>query len=291
MTSDDRCRIAASGIAAEVAAQGAELQSLRDADGHEYLWQAGPVWPRHAPVLFPIVGRLAGDTLRHDGRDYRMGQHGFARDHRFAWVARKPAACRLALTDDAQTRAAYPFPFHFEIGFEVEADRLRVTYALHNPAGALLPASFGAHPAFRWPLRDGIAKEAHTLTFAEAEPAPIRRLDGGLLKPELFPSPIAGRVLRLDESLFAADAVILDRIASRWLRYAAPGGPALEVAWEGFPQLGLWMRPPGAFLCIEPWHGFADPLGFAGPFTDKPGLFHVPPGGSVTAVWSVRLRA
>ena len=42
-----------------VAADGAELVSLRTAAGHELLWQAGPEWPRHAPVLFPIVGRLA----------------------------------------------------------------------------------------------------------------------------------------------------------------------------------------------------------------------------------------
>lgn len=286
---DDTYRIAAPGIAAVISAQGAELQSLRDATGQEYLWQAGPVWPRHAPVLFPIVGRLAGDTLRHEGQSFRMGQHGFARDRRFAWAARTAGACRLLLTDDEATRAQYPFAFRFAIGFAADADRLRVSYTLHNPAATVLPASFGAHPAFRWPLCDGIAKDTHTLTFAAPEPAPIRRLDGGLLKEDRFHSPIEGNALRLDESLFAADAVILDRVASRSGRFAAPEGPAIEVAWQGFPQLGLWMRPPGDFLCIEPWHGFADPVGFAGAFTDKPGLFHVPPGGTISAEWSVRL--
>ena len=177
---DERCRIAGSGIATEISAQGAELQSVRDAAGHEYLWQAGPAWPRHAPVLFPIVGRLAGDTLRHAGRSTRMGQHGFARDRRFAWLARDAAACRLVLTDDDATRAQYPFAFRFEIGFAAAGDRLRVTYSLHNPAETVLPASFGAHPAFRWPLREGIAKDAHTLSFAAPEPAPIRRLDGAV---------------------------------------------------------------------------------------------------------------
>ena len=287
----DRHRIASGGIAAEINAQGAELCALRDAAGHDFLWQAGPVWPRHAPVLFPIVGRLAGDRLRHDGQDYRLTQHGFARDRRFGWLAREDAACRLVLADDAETRARFPFPFRFEIGFTVAKDRLRVTYALLNPGATTLPASFGAHPAFRWPLRAGVEKSAHTLTFAEAEPAPVRRLAEGLLRPERFPSPVEGKVLRLDESLFAADALILDQVASQSVRFAAPGGPAIEVAWRGFRELGLWMRPPGEFLCIEPWHGLADPVGFGGDFSQKPGLLHVPPGGSAAAEWSVRLLA
>ena len=59
------------------------------------LWQAGPVWPRHAPVLFPIVGRLKDDRLRHQGKSYHLPQHGFARDRRFAWLNRSATACRL----------------------------------------------------------------------------------------------------------------------------------------------------------------------------------------------------
>src|SRR5690349_6113151 len=62
---DDTHTISAGGIAASIKADGAELCSLKAADGLELLWQAGPAWPRHAPWLFPIVGRLANDDLRH----------------------------------------------------------------------------------------------------------------------------------------------------------------------------------------------------------------------------------
>lgn len=74
------------GISATIVGQGAELVSLRNAEGTELLWQAGPEWRRHSPVLFPIVGRLKGDQLRHRGQSYAMTQHGFARDRRFAWA-------------------------------------------------------------------------------------------------------------------------------------------------------------------------------------------------------------
>lgn len=287
--SSDRHRIAATGVTATILAEGAELCSLVNAAGAEMLWQAGAIWPRHAPVLFPIVGRLADDTLRHQGQTYRLTQHGFARDRRFEWVDRSETACSLMLQDDAATRACFPFSFRFEIGFAVVGSTLTVTYTLYNPMSQPLPASFGAHPAFRWPLRNGLAKPAHTLTFSVQEPAPIRRLSGGLLMPLRFPSPVVGRRLALDESLFAADAIIFDEVASRSVRFAAPDGPAIEVAWEGFTQLGLWMRPGGDFLCIEPWHGHADPVGFAGQFNEKPGLLHVPPDGQVRASYCVRL--
>ncbi len=277
-------------LAVAVKADGAELTSLHSDAAGELLWQAGPEWPRHAPVLFPIVGRLAGDTLRQDGQDFRMTQHGFARDRRFDWLERDGAGCRLVLRDDAGTRAIYPFRFTLEIGYRLQGDRLAVEYRLHNPGDAMLPASLGAHPAFRWPLVGGVPKTAHRLVFARDEPAPIRRVAGGLLRPEPEPSPIADRVLPLDERLFADDAVILDHPASDSLRYEAPGaGPALVVAWHGMTALGIWSKPGAGFLCIEPWRGLASPAGFDGPFADKPHLMHLPPGAEARLGWSVQV--
>jgi galactose mutarotase-like enzyme len=56
------------GISATIKADGAELCSLKNKQGLELLWQAGPSWPRYAPILFPIVGRLKNDQLRHRGK-------------------------------------------------------------------------------------------------------------------------------------------------------------------------------------------------------------------------------
>ncbi len=285
----DRHAIAANGISAVVKADGAELCSLRDAAGREFLWQALPAWPRHAPVLFPIVGRLAGDRLRHDGQSYPLTQHGFARDRRFAWEACTPTGCRLRLEDDAGTRSRYPFAFRFEVAYAVSDAALSMTFTITNTGESVLPASMGAHPAFRWPLADGIPKTAHTLVFASAEPAPVRRLSGGLLLPDPVPTPIVGDTLRLDEALFDADALILDQPASRSVRYAAPGAPAVEVSWEGFAELGIWMKPGADFLCIEPWRGYASPVGFDGAFASKPGLLLIPPGEERAAMLRVAL--
>ncbi len=281
-------RIASAALTAELKPEGAELCRLRDAAGRDFLWDAGPAWPRHAPVLFPIVGRLAGDGLNQAGRRYPMRQHGFARDRTFTVIDRTPESCAFRLADDDATRAAYPFAFALELHYAVAGPRLSVEYRLANPGTVPLPASLGAHPAFRWPL-PGAEGRPHALLFDEDEPAPIRRLQDGLLLPEPQPSPIAGRRLDLAPALFEPDAVILDQPRSRSLDYRAEGGPGLRFAFSGFPQLGLWSKPGAAFLCIEPWQGFASPLGWDGEFAEKPGLVTLPPGGEYRAGWTVGL--
>ncbi|MGF6312152.1 galactose mutarotase-like enzyme [Bradyrhizobium sp. i1.8.4] len=278
------------GIAATILTQGAELSSLRNAEGTELLWQAGPQWPRHAPVLFPIVGRLKNDTLRHNGKTYPMTQHGFARDRRFVSVDQGPRSCKLALVDDAETRARYPFAFRLEVSYTVDGADLDVAFDVINTGDEMLPASLGGHPALNWPLLRGLPKRAYTLTFEKDEPAPIRRLKDGLMRPQPEPSPVKGRALALSEQLFDDDAIILDQVVSASVHFAAAQGPAIEVSWRGFRELGIWSKPGGApFLCVEPWHGFASPAEFDGEFADKPGLMRIAPGARRSVSYRIRV--
>jgi galactose mutarotase-like enzyme len=288
---DDRHDFATAGLSACVTAQGAELCLLRDQTGLDYLWPAGPAWPRHAPVLFPIVGRLKDDTLLHDGQAYRLTQHGFARDRRFEWVERTDTGCVLALRDDAQTHAIYPFPFRFEVHYAITDATLTITYVITNTGESVLPASMGAHPAFRWPLMPGVAKTDYALIFDAPETGTLPALAGGLLTGAERASPIAGRHLALTEALFADDALILPHPASRSVRFAAATGPALTVAWEGFDQLGIWSRADGDFLCIEPWCGMASPADFTGDFMQKPWLMLIPPGEQRRATHRMTVQA
>ena len=286
----DRLTLHGDGISATIVGQGAELVSLRDSEGTELLWQAGPAWRRHSPVLFPIVGRLKGDQLRHRGLSYPMTQHGFARDRRFAWTEQGPRSCTLVLTDDAETRTHYPFAFRLAISYTLRLRQLGVSFTITNTGDEALPASLGGHPAFNWPLLPGLPKTAYELTFAKDESAPIRRLKDGLLLPTPQPTPVNGKRLALSESLFEEDAVILDRPASASVRYGAERGPALEMSWQGFQELGIWSRPGGApFLCIEPWHGLASPVDFDGDFVDKPGVMLIPPAATRALSYQIHL--
>lgn len=278
----DAIVIAGAGLSAAISPHGAELQWLRDTGGRDLLWDGDPAfWTGRAPLLFPIVGRANGDVIRVDGVDYPMGQHGFARRRDFVSIAQDATSAHLRLTADAETRAVYPFDFALDVAFTIRGAALTMVATLSNPGAAPLPASFGYHPALRWPLPSGQPPASHRIVFAENESAPIRRIDSnGLLRPDPLPTPIAGRTLRLDDALFGEGALILDRIVSRRLVYGVPGAPALEIDFPDMDALGIWTKPGAGYLCIEPWVGHADPAGFVGELRDKPGIITVPPGGS-----------
>ncbi len=266
-------------LTARINPLGAELSSLTDAEGRELMTDADPAfWSGRAPLLFPIVGRLGGDALRLDGKSYPMKQHGFARRMMFALVEATDARALFRLVDTAETRAAYPFAFRLDVAYTLDGATLAIDVTIANPGDTPLPASFGFHPAFAWPLPYGAAKEAHRVLFASEEPAPLIRLEDGLFAGDR-PSPLEGRTLPLSDALFADDALVWAGVRSQSVTYGAPEGPQLEIAFPDTPDLGIWTKPGSRFLCIEPWHGHADPAGFAGDFRDKPGVFAVAPGG------------
>ncbi|WP_020180749.1 aldose 1-epimerase family protein [Methylopila sp. M107] len=290
----DTHRIATERLSAVISSHGAELVSLKDAVGGELLWQAGPEWPRHAPVLFPIVGKLTEDALRHEDKTYQVTQHGFARDLAFEWTERSDVRAVLALSDSPETRERYPFAFRLQMDFSVEDAALSVVSRVFNPGGEPLPFSIGAHPGFRWPLVDGVPKDQHLLEFERAETGKRRTVEGGLLGPEA-PLPFDGKKLPLDPKLFANDALVMADAASKSVRYSAlgeDGAPlrSMRVAWRGYEDLGIWSAPKGApFLCIEPWRGMASFVGWDGEFSEKPGVVSLPAGETMEFEWRVEI--
>ena len=115
--------------------------------------------------------------------------------------------------------------------------------------------------------------------------------DTGLLLPEVEPSPVKCCDLPLDAVLFRADALIWTELHSRALRYGAPGGASLDLAFPDTPMLGLWQVPGARYICIEPWQGHADPQGFDGEFTAKPGLVILGPGEARAFRLSITVNA
>ena len=264
-------------LTARIDPLGAELLSLTDRDGRELMTNADPAfWGGHAPLLFPIIGRLNGDVLRLDGREYPMKQHGFARRLPWEVVGAGADGVTFRLRDSAETRAVYPFEFELAVLYSLDEATLSIVVRVSNPGDVPLPMSFGFHPAFAWPLPYGQPREDHRIVFDTDEPGPIATLTDGLIVGEK-PSPLAGRTLAVTDELFADDALIWSPVASQSVRYGAANGPQLLIEFPDTPHLGIWTKPGAQFVCIEPWHGHADPAGFTGDFRDKPDIIAVAP--------------
>jgi galactose mutarotase-like enzyme len=278
-------------LTAEVNPLGAQLSTLRDRAGRDLLWDGDPaVWNGRAPLLFPIVGTIAGGCYRLNSKVYPLPRHGFARGRMFEVLESTPSAAILRLRADETSLQVYPFHFELELRFALAGPTLSVTAFVRNAGEEDMPASFGFHPALRWPLPFGQERSSHFIEFARDEPAPIRRLNtDGLLTPERHPTPISQRRLALADSLFQDDVIIFDEIQSRSVIYGAASGPRLRISYPDAPYLGIWSKPQAHFICIEPWHGVSDIAGFAGDFRAKTGVFTVAAGSALPIKMEITL--
>lgn len=279
----DLVTLASPDLTVTISPRGAELQSVVDAQGRDWLWDGDKRWwGGRAPILFPTVGMLAGGIARFGGREFEMAKHGFARKRTFELSEATDRSATFRLEDDAETRAAYPFAFHLDVTHRLDGAVLETVATVTNTGDAPMPAGFGFHPALRWPLpgTGGNSKTQHLLRFDADEPEPIRGVTpDGLIGPDAS-TPIHGDELALHDSLFDHDALVLDRPNSRGLWFGVPEHPGVRVDFAGLNYLGIWMKPGAGYLCIEPWASHADDEGFHGEFAEKPGVVTLAPGES-----------
>jgi galactose mutarotase-like enzyme len=270
---------------------GAQLSALRDRNGRELLWPGDPaIWAGRAPLLFPIIGTLANGSYRLGSERYALSRHGFARGRLFDVLDAGDAGAVFRLRPDDAMRAVYPFDFELDMHFSVDGATLSMTAWIRNVGNDILPASFGYHPGFAWPLPFGQARSAHFIEFANDEPAPIRRLDhAGLVTPAPLPTPVVQRRLFLNDALFKDDVIIFDAVRSRSLTYGAAAGPRIRLGFPDTSCLGIWTKPKANFICIEPWHGMSDPQEYSGDFRAKPGVFQIAPGGAKAITMTITL--
>ena len=279
---------------ATFAAHGAELTSLvTPANGLEYVWAGDPaVWARHAPVLFPLVGRLPDDAYQYEGRDYKLPQHGFARDQKFAVVRHDPTELVFRLRHDETTRTVFPFAFELTITYTLRETRLTVRWDVRNPApDQPLLFSIGAHPAMRCPLLPGEAFDDYFFEFDHPVTLERHLLRGGLLTGQTAPVITEARRLPLSYALFADDALVFKHydFTSLTLR-SQKSAHFVRFQFDGFPYLGLWTKGPGAgFVCVEPWHDIASPTGKPGELGEKEGILRLEPGQVFSAAYTIEV--
>lgn len=246
---------------------GAEIRSLiRKADGAELMWQAdSKYWGRTAPVLFPLVGNYYEKKSVYAGNTYEMGQHGFARDMDFTLVESSSDELVFELKDTEETHKKYPFNFVLCIGYKLEGTKVTVTWMVKNTNQETMYFSIGGHPAFNCDL------DTYTLRFEkngqvnDCIKANIIAGDGsGCLSPKQEHFPLDEGVLKMSDELFSQDALIFeDRQSDAVTLVDAEGKDVLTVTCPT-PLFGVW-SPVGKhapFVCIEPWCGRCDRVGF-----------------------------
>lgn len=255
---------------------GAELISLEDKNGIEFIWNGDPTyWNRHTPVLFPIVGGLKDNAFFVGDDKFEMKQHGFARNSEFTVVSETKDTLVFELVSNEETLKVYPFEFVLQIHYILNNKNLDTKYVVKNPTDKELLFSIGAHPAYACPFRDDHTREEYILIFDKDE-APESQLliDGSRAnkKAKVFEQ---GGVLDLPKTVFDNDAIVIDPNPFSEVSFVhEPSGKTfMSVAFNNFPYLGIWSSSQNApFVCIEPWHGVADHIDHNQQLKDKEGI-------------------
>jgi galactose mutarotase-like enzyme len=280
-------------LRAGIKAEGAELCSLRRLDlGLEYIWEGNPdIWGRHAPVLFPIVGRLKDNTYHWQGQTYNLPQHGFARDRRWNLIEKGEQHLRFGLRDDEESRKIYPFAFDFQMEYRLEGEMLSVNYRIENPGEGPLYFSVGGHPAFVCPLKEGESFADYRLEFEQAEKLERETLQMGLRTGQTEPVLQNESLLPLSHRLFDQDALIFKNPKSNKVRLVSgKHAHGVELAFADFPYLGVWSKAGQApFVCLEPWLGLADSQHSQGEISRKEGIQLLQPGEELGLSFQIRV--
>jgi galactose mutarotase-like enzyme len=277
-------------LIATVKERGAELCSLKGKSGVEYMWRADPgVWGRHAPILFPVVGKLKNNSYRHEGETYELGQHGFARDMDFKLEEKSDGRLVFRLDPTLETLGRYPFEFVLRVEYRLEGNGLEIEYKVFNAGKTVMPFSIGAHPAFslEWGVGDRI--EDYSLEFEKRETADTRHLDEDKLLSDKIERVLdAENILPLRADMFDRDALILLGIKSKKVSLCSNRhANRVTVEFPGFPYLGIWAKPAAPYVCIEPWHGHVDPTGTDGDIMAKPGIIKLAPAAAFACVHKI----
>lgn len=273
-----------------IATHGAELCSIIDRSGREYLWQADPrYWKRHSPILFPIVGSVRDGHFTIDGRQYSMSQHGFARDSDFTPLGSTGDEAWYELTSSDTTLAAYPYKFRLQVGYRLTGETVTVIWRVTNTDDRDIYFQIGAHPAFYYPDYGSDGERGYLWFDCEDSFTYLRIGDGACASLTPHSQPLDGHLLRLDTHTFDIDTFIIEgnQLTSVAL-LDRERRPHLTMQFDS-PLLGIWSPPrkDAPFVCIEPWYGRCDREGFEGEFRDRDHVNRLAAGQTFEASYKI----
>ena len=271
-----------------VARRGAELTRIYDKKAdREVLWCAEPsVWNRHAPVLFPCVGKCYEGAYVHDGKEYGMTPHGFARDMDFEPLLCDMDECWFRLKDTPETYEKYPFHFEVEIGHRLEGRTIEVMWKVANTDSGEMLFMMGGHPAFQVPegkniydftfefnrrgCREGQFTDCLHYLAPNANGYEKEELQGNLKLSE-------GRVPLTKGFFDTALTYMFDEAQVSSVSLMVDGSPYVTLECSDFPYLGIWtMEATHPFVCLEPWYGICASDGYKGELKDRRGIISLP---------------
>ena len=262
-------------------------------DGREYIWTGDSVyWNRHAPILFPAVGKPYNNELRVDGRVYPMKQHGFARDSEFEVVG--DGRLRMKESD---LSAGYPFRLGLEVCYHLKGTAVEVVWTVENLDNHDAYFQIGAHPGFLLPNYNAEDELHGYLRYFDREgnlinPVIVNGLENGNRVPLADWGISVPSEMPIEADTFAHDALMFEGgQVTKAILCDKEGNMVLSVDCPQAEAYGIWapLKLGCPFVCLEPWCGICDTKGFTGDISERQYIHHLASKETYTFTYTIEL--
>lgn len=282
-------------LTVEISDAGAELQSIKSADGTEYLWQGDPTyWRDKAPNLFPYIARMTDGKYTVNGKEYEMNIHGFVKYMTLAVETQEAASVTFRLDSNEETRARYPFEFTYRITYSLDGNRLITTNSVENKGEGKMYFAIGGHPGFNVPLEDGLAFEDYYLEFSNpARPNRIGFTDKCFLTSHDDIYTLENDTkLPLTHEMFVNDAIVLKNAARSVKLASDKGKKSVTVDYPDFRYIGFWQKYGcGApYVCVEPWSALPSRDGIVEELPQQADITSLDAGKTHENTWTITIE-
>ena len=255
-----------------ISSLGAEMVSVKY-DGKERLWQNdNNTWSGHAPVLFPIAGKI---KVKIDGVTYPLLQHGFARRREFEFVSNEDNQITFKLSSDEETLKLFPYHFNLYISYTLSDSLIEMRYKVENTDDKDIYYSLGTHTSFS--LDDTIDNYYVELPQDKELWNNINDKDPSLTKDVIKLSD-NGILDFSTEYIDNAKTIIFKNLKSKSATLIHKNGMKIaKIEYDGFPYILFWHPLGSKMVCMEPWHNILDTKGDEREFKDKDNIIKLKP--------------
>ncbi len=275
---------------------GAELCQISSVKNiNEFMWDANPaIWANHAPNLFPIIGALKEDCYFFKNKKYTMTKHGFIRNNKDIVLNNKTNdSLTFRLNHSTSTLGSYPFKFEFSITYKLTDNKIDIIHTIKNCDNQTMYFSLGGHPAFKCPVYENENYEDYVLEFEDEENSArhLINMETGLISSKTKLVFNNSKNIQLRHDLFNEDALVFKDLKSRKVTLKSDTyGAILSVSFKKFPYLGIWAKPNGNYVCIEPWLGIADHEDTNQELKTKEGILTLEANKSFSASYTIEIH-
>ena len=294
----DTLEIQNKNLSVKISLKGAEIISIfNKKEKFEHIWQGEKEsWNQHAPILFPIVGKLKEGSYQFDGKNYKMNNHGFASYSLFTLINKTDSEVILQLESSPETLKMYPYKFRLLVKYVLSGKKLTVTNTVINLDKNEMFFSIGAHPGFNIPFSGNEKFNDYYLEFDKKETVnrlPLTKKKGLLSQQKISDYLNKTKKIQLHHQMFKDRAIILEGLESKTVSIKSDHSKfEVKVGIKDFPLLGVWTssKKDAPFICIEPWYGVSDGINSTGNFKNKKAIKSIDPGKRFLMVYYIEIE-